>query len=92
MALTAQQTRQLKRAEDDLAECDYVIKVTTGLGAASSSQGVSASYSSEQIKRAHSMRPVLRRFVDSLEALRDGEPLPPAPGVTVTRYVPTCND
>ena len=89
MSLTAAQTQKLQETEQRICQFEGIIAVTSGLGASHSSQGVSASFSDTQIKMAMSMLPNLKNLRDKLVAMRDGTPLPPAPGVTVTRYEPT---
>lgn len=90
MALTAAQTRRLQEVQDEICQLENRLRVSHGLGDSHSSQGLSATFN-DNIKWRNQLSN-LRRLRDQLEAIRDGLPLPPPPGVTVTRYVPTCSD
>lgn len=92
MSLTAAQTQKLQETEARICQFEQIIAVTSGLGASHSSQGVSASFSDTQIKMAMSQLPNLRNLRDKLIAIRDGTPIPPAPGITVSRYIPTLTN
>lgn len=87
MALTAAQTRRLQEVEDEIAQIEQRLRVSHGLGDSHSSQGISASFSDNREWRA--ALSTLRRLRDQLIALRDGEPIPPAPGVVLSDYRPT---
>lgn len=87
MALTARQTRRLQEVSDEIGQIERRLAVGHGLGDSHSSQGISASYNDNLEWR--NRLSTLRQIRDQLEALRDGEPIPPAPGVTVSFYQPT---
>lgn len=90
MALTAAQTRKLQEVQDEICQIENRLRVGHGLGDSHSSQGLSATFNDNLKWRGQLSS--LRALRDKLEAIRDGTPLPPAPGVTVSRYVPTCSD
>jgi hypothetical protein len=88
MALTASQTRRLADIETSIAQCEHVLAVTTGVGSSHSSQGISSSFSDQQIRRAASELPVLRRVREQYEAIAAGEAIPPPPGINLSNYIP----
>lgn len=73
----------------EISQIEHRLAVSHGLGDSHSSQGISASFNDNAQWRNRLGQ--LRQLRDKLEALQAGERLPPAPGVTVTRYVPTTN-
>lgn len=89
MSLTTRQTRRLQEVRDEICQLEQRLRVSHGLGDSHSSQGISATFNDNPQWR--NRLSLLRTVRDQLEALQAGETLPPVPGVTVTRYIPTCN-
>jgi len=87
VALTARQTRRLQEVRDEICQIEQRLAVSHGLGDSHSSQGVSATFNDNAQWR--NRLSLLRNVRDALEALQAGECAPPAPGVTVTHYIPT---
>lgn len=88
--MTARQTRRLQEVQTEICQIEQRLAVSHGLGDSHSSQGVSATFNENPQWR--NRLSLLRNVRDSLEALQAGETPPPAPGVTVTRYVPTTHE
>jgi hypothetical protein len=86
MALTAAETRRLQEVLAEIAQIEQRLAVSHGLGDSHSSQGISATFNENQKWRGQLS--ILRRLRDQLEAKDAGEPIPPAPGVTVSIYRP----
>ncbi len=87
MSLTTAQTRRLEEVLTEISQIENRLAVSHGLGDSHSSQGVSATFNDNAMWR--NRLSLLRTVRDALEAMQAGEPVPPAPGVTVTRYIPT---
>lgn len=87
MALSARETRRLAEVTDEISQIENRLRVSHGLGDSHSSQGLSATFNDNAQWR--NRLSLLRSVRDALEAKQAGECPPPAPGVTVTRYIPT---
>lgn len=87
MSLTARETENLHEIETEIAQIEHRLSAAHGLGDSHSSQGVSANFT--DLRYWRSALTQLRRRRDQLEAKRDGQPIPPAAGVTVSRYIQT---
>jgi hypothetical protein len=84
MALSARQRRQLDDARVEVEQLSARIATAHGLGDSSSTLGTSYTYSAS-LEYVTRRRDQLRSLVDRLEALDAGEPLPPAPGILLSR-------
>lgn len=82
--LTELQTAELLRLKGELAQLDARLSASHLGGDSQSSQGISATWTDNRYwqRRADHLRMRIRQ----LEALRDGEPLPAPPGVTLVHY------
>lgn len=89
MALTAAETRRLQEVTDEISQLENRLRVSHGLGDSHSSQGLSATFSDNPSWR--NRLSLLRSIRDQLEAKRDGDPVPGAAGINVSRYVPTSS-
>lgn len=87
MPLTRNESRRLQEVIDEIQQVESRLRVSHGIGDSSSSQGISTSFSDNPQWR--NRLSILRVLRNQLEAKDAGEPIPSAPGVTVSCYVPT---
>jgi hypothetical protein len=86
MPLTAAQTRRLAEVRCEIDQIEHRLGTSHALGDSHTSQGISATFNDNQ--RWRNRLSVLRGLRDRLEAVENGEEIPPPPGMNLSYYRP----